>query len=446
MRGRPRQAAMLAATSALALVVTACGGSDAPAEPVAANPAPPVAVSANPAHGASGVLTSVVPVVTAANGKLTDVVVRDGKGHVIPGRLATTGGSWKATGGLVAGRTYTVQATGLDTAGRPFQRLSKFRTIKPKKLVKAYVTPIEGQTVGIGQPIAVTFSKPILNRAAVESRLLVETSRPIEGAWHWIDDQRVHFRPREYWPARTDVTLRTNLKDVNVGNDVFGDENREISFRIGRSQISVVDVDNYTMTVFRNGKKVQVFPVSTGKPGFRTRGGKKVVLGSERSKTMDARSIGISPGSSEYYNLFVEYAVRITWSGEFIHAAPWSLSSQGRENVSHGCVGMSMSNAKWFYDHSIPGDVVDTVGSKRRMELTNGYGDWNMPWSAWLRGSALAGKAAPAAAAEPAAPATLSAAGAGETKGAPAAAADAAPAAAPSPAPRATAVPPASRG
>jgi lipoprotein-anchoring transpeptidase ErfK/SrfK len=390
MRGRPRQAAMLGATSALALVVTGCGGSDAPAEPVAVN-VPPVAVSANPANGTSNVLTSVQPVVTAANGKLTGVVVRDGKGRVIPGRLATTGGSWKASGALVAGRTYTVQASGLDTAGRPFQKLSTFRTIKPKKLVKTYVTPIEGQTVGIGQPIAVTFSKPILDRAAVESRLQVETSRPIEGAWHWMDDQRVHFRPREYWPARTDVTLRTSLKDVNVGNDVYGEENRTISFRIGRSQISVVDVDKYTMTVFRNGKQVKVFPVSTGKPGFRTRGGKKVVLGSERSKTMDARSIGISPGSSEYYNLFVEYAVRITWSGEFIHAAPWSLSSQGRENVSHGCVGMSMSNAIWLFNQSTVGDIVKVVGSPRPLEPGNGYTDWNVSWDDWLAGSALQG-------------------------------------------------------
>ncbi len=185
------------------------------------------------------------------------------------------------------------------------------------------------------------------------------------------------------------MTVRTNLKDVNVGRDIWGQEDRKVTFQIGRSQISTVDVEKLTMTVVRDGKLVRTFPVSTGKEGFRTRGGKKVVLATERSKTMDATSIGIRPGQAEYYRLFVEYAVRVTWSGEFVHAAPWSVRHQGKRNVSHGCVGMSMDNARWFYDHTIIGDVVDTVNSSREMELRNGFGDWNMSWAEWVKGSAL---------------------------------------------------------
>lgn len=466
-RRATRSVGLVGVTSTLALLAAGCS-SEPPAQPVAVKLVPPVTVMANPANGARDVLTSVVPLVTASNGKLTGVVVRDGKGRVISGRLASTGGSWQATGPLVAGRAYTVQATGLDGAGRPFQRLTTFHTIKPKKIAKASVSPLAGQTVGIGQPISVTFSKPVTDKATVEGRLSVETSKPIVGAWHWISDTNVRFRPREYWPANTDVTLRTNLKDVNVGNDIWGDENREIKFRIGRAQVSVVDTDTYTMTVYRNGKKVKVFPVTTGKPGFRTRSGKKVVLGYERHKTMDARSIGISPGASEYYLMHVDYAVRVTWSGEFVHAAPWSAGSHGRENASHGCVGMSTTNAKWFYDHTIVGDIVDTKGSKKKMELTNGYGDWNMRWAKWVAGSALGGQSAPAAPASAASRPTLSAAGSAPAAGGgPVASGSAAPAApagklagddaapttpagsttstAASPARRTAAVPPASR-
>jgi lipoprotein-anchoring transpeptidase ErfK/SrfK len=390
----------LAGISALSLLLAGCSsGPDAAPTAGHAPAAVAMSITSNPADGSSDVITTLAPVVTAAGGRLSKVVIRSADGQKVPGVLTSSGTMWRATGTLAPGSTYTVQVVGLDSSGRQIRQQSSFSTQKPKKVVKAFVSPLAGQTVGIGQPIVVTFSKAVKDRAAVESRLLVETSKPVVGAWHWMSDKRVHFRPTQYWPDHTKVTLRTNLKDVNIGRDIWGDEDRKVSFEIGRSQVSVVDVDKLTMTVTRDGKVVKTFPVSTGKPGFRTRGGKKVVLATERSKTMDARSIGISPGSSEYYNLFVEYAVRMTWSGEFVHAAPWSVRSQGRENVSHGCVGMSMDNARWFYDHTIIGDVIDVVGSKRKMELENGYGDWNLSWEEWLKGSALPHEAP--AAAEP---------------------------------------------
>ena len=86
-----------------------------------------------------------------------------------------------------------------------------------------------------------------------------------------------------YWPADTKVTLRTNLKEVDVGDGIWGDENREISFKVGRSQISVVDVDKLKMIVYREGKKVREFPVSTGKLKSRTVArGRRAENGSER--------------------------------------------------------------------------------------------------------------------------------------------------------------------
>ena len=169
--------------------------------------------------------------------------------------------------------------------------------------------------------------------------------------------------------------------------------NRTVKFRTGSSMISVVDVDRHTLTVWRNGKKARVIPVSTGKDGFQTRNGTKVILEKHTLKIMDASTIGISQSDPEYYRLEVPYAMRVTWSGEFLHAAPWSNGGQGRDNVSHGCVGMSMSNAIWLFDQSHRRRRRQGDGSPRTLEPGNGYTDWNVSWSDWLAGSALQGSA-----------------------------------------------------
>jgi lipoprotein-anchoring transpeptidase ErfK/SrfK len=141
--------------------------------------------------------------------------------------------------------------------------------------------------------------------------------------------------------------------------------------------------------VRRNGKVLRVVPVTTGKEGFATRNGVKVIISRESSRQMDAETTGLKKTDPEYYNVKVKYAMRVTWSGEFLHAAPWSVGSQGRANVSHGCTGMSTENAKWLFERSKMGDVVKFVGSKRPLESYNGYTMWNMGLASWARQSAL---------------------------------------------------------
>ena len=106
-------------------------------------------------------------------------------------------------------------------------------------------------------------------------------------------------------------------------------------------------------------------------------------------KVMDSATVGIPKGSPDYYKLDVPYALRVTWSGEFVHAAPWSTANQGLANVSHGCVGMSLSNAIWLFNLTTVGDVVKVINSPRTLEPGNGYTDWNVPWKQWRKGSAL---------------------------------------------------------
>jgi len=238
-------------------------------------------------------------------------------------------------------------------------------------------------------PIIVRFNTTVQDRAAVEQALAVTSSKPAEGAWSWVSDTEVHYRPKDYWPAYSDVKLDVNLKNVDAGRGVWGMANRTVKFHTGSSMVSVVDVDRHTLTVFRNGAKVRVIPVTTGKAEFLTRNGIKVILEKHTMKIMDSTTVGIPKSSPEYYRLEVPYAMRVTWSGEFVHAAPWSTGDQGRDNVSHGCVGMSMSNAIWLFNRSTVGDIVKVVGSSRPLEPGNGYTDWNVSWSDWLAGSAL---------------------------------------------------------
>ena len=162
------------------------------------------------------------------------------------------------------------------------------------------------------------------------------------------------------------------------------------TFHVGDSVISKVNLDTHRMRVLVNGDLARVIPVSAGKPGWETRSGTKVIIEKFREKRMDAATIGVEPGDPEYYNIEeVPYAMRVTYSGEFLHGAPWSVGAQGEANVSHGCVGMSIEDAAWLYNISKRGDVVDVTGSNKWMTLTNGYGDWTLPFKEYKQGSAL---------------------------------------------------------
>ena len=395
-RGRGRRATVLVAVVCALALTSGCTstGASRPAAAIAGGSSsstalPQATVAVAPVSGSVGVAVDQPVTVTAGNGKLTSVTLTDGKGRAVQGAIAADGVTWTSTGPLRLAAHYVVAATAIDTAGQTTQDTSAFITLKPRKVLVTSISPLSGQSVGVGMPIVVRFNAPVTDRATVERALVVTSSVPVEGAWSWTSDTEVHYRPRVYWPAQDKVTLDVNLKNVNAGNGVWGAKSRTISFDTGAAMVSLINVDTHTLTVTRNGQTLRVIPISTGKAGFLTRNGIKVILEKYTLKVMDATTIGIAKGSSEYYRLDVPYAMRVTWSGEFVHAAPWSVRSQGRTNVSHGCVGMSTSNAIWLYNSSTVGDVVKVVGSPRQLEPGNGYTDWNVSWPEWLAGSAL---------------------------------------------------------
>ncbi len=204
-------------------------------------------------------------------------------------------------------------------------------------------------------PVIVRFDVPVSDKANIEKHLQVTNSSGQKGAWHWLNDSEVHWRPVHYWKPGTDVTVKADINSIPAGNGIYGQLSRTTKFHIGQSVISKVNMQTHRMKVFVNGKMARNIPITTGQPGFTTRSGIKVIVEKFRHKRMDSETIGIAHNDPQGYDLDdVEYAMRVTYSGEFVHAAPWSVGSQGYANVSHGCTGMSTANAGWLYSISKP--------------------------------------------------------------------------------------------
>ena len=326
--------------------------------------------------------------ITADGGRLAEVSITGPKGAVA-GDFSADGRTWIAeNNALKYGTVYLVRARAVDTRGVPVETTSSFRTVDPSELFSGQVSPENGAVVGVGTPITVTFDRAIRDRAAVENALVVRTPTPIEGAWSWKSPTTVVFRPAEYWPSNIAVQVDLNLMGVRAKRGVFGESNISSSFTTGVSMVTKVNALTHTAEVYRDGTLIRTIPVTTGKPGFETRSGIVVITTKETSRVMDAATGGTDRSDPEYYRILVRHAMRITTSGAFLHGAPWSEGSQGRANVSHGCIGMSSANAEWLFDQSSLGDVVEITGTSIPQNLGNGVTVWTEAWSQWLANSA----------------------------------------------------------
>jgi Bacterial Ig domain/L,D-transpeptidase catalytic domain len=248
-----------------------------------------------------------------------------------------------------------------------------------KRLSGAHINITDGQTVGIGMPISVTFSRPVPKEQRAETERQLKVTADVEGSWSWVKDhdlldgQRVDFRPRTYWKPGTKVT-------VQAGSGITR------HFTIGRSLVATVDVRTHTMKVVDDGA-TRTVPVIAGAPGMDTWNGTMVVLDKEPKVFMNSQTVGFGNAYAEYYY----NDVHLTTSGTYIHENPKADTYAGHQNITHGCVGLATDGtAKRFYDEVIPGDVVTVVGSKETVAPGNGYGDWNVDWATWRAGSALA--------------------------------------------------------
>ncbi|MET8331688.1 Ig-like domain-containing protein [Streptomyces sp. NPDC005181] len=385
---------------ALVAGATACGGPDG--HPLAEQPYDAAdEISSNAPEGDEKADPDKPLEVTATgdDGRITDVAAVDTAGHHLAGELSADGLRWHSTVPLAAGTRYTVRVSVEDDDGAPGSRTLSFETAPAKKLLKVTFGPHAG-TYGVGQPITAELSAPVKGKAAratVERSLKVRSTPSVPGSWYWVDDKILHYRPQEYWPARATIEVSSTMAGIKVANGLYGAPTKALKITTGDRIEAITNAAAHSMTVKRNGVVINTIPVTTGRPGFDTRNGVKVVLSKEYSVRMRGETIGISADSGDGYDLLVYYATRVTWSGEYVHAAPWSTGSQGYANVSHGCTGMSNAQAQWFYNTVREGDLVSVVGSQgsTMTPFDNGYGDWNLSWAKWQQGSALQNNATP---------------------------------------------------
>lgn len=351
----------------------------------------PAVVTVTPAAKADEVRPDQQVTVKVASGSITRLTVKSPDAdEPLKGSVSADHSQWTGLPQLKPGADYKITGTATGTDGKPVEISSSFSVMRADLRLKASVSPLSGTTVGVGMPIMVLWNHPVTDRTAVERRLKVTTSVPVEGTWHWNDDKQVNWRPKNYWPANTKVAVDIDTQGVKAGDDLWGWANRHIEFQIGSSVISYIDVRKHSMSVWINGRVARQIPITAGKEGFTTRSGIKLVMEKYRVKRMDARTVGIKPGDPDYYDIHdVQYAHRVTSSGEFVHGAPWSTGSQGSTNVSHGCVGMSLKNAAWYWGQTHIGDPVIVTGTTRKIEPGNGWTDWDMSWSQYKAASAL---------------------------------------------------------
>lgn len=396
-RLRPRTAGAVLALGALSITTAGCqatGGADA--QPTSDPPASPVAFTASVRENAKDVRPDSRITVSASEGVLHAVALTDLDGNELKGEMQSDG-TWRLTDLLSPGTPYRLKATGQNVEGTAAEFNRAFATLVPKVEATYRVTP-DGATVGVGMPVMVTFDSPVMTpqmRATVERRMTIKTEPKQEGAWGWHSERELFWRPKEYWKPNTKVTVNAPLRGVQTGEKKWITEDKGAAFTIAkRARISTVDVNGHSMTVRENGKVVGTYPVSNGQAtaNWQTRSGTKIITEKQKFMVMDAATLGVPEDDPNYYRTEVDYAMRVTNTGEFLHSAPWSVWAQGRRNVSHGCVNMSPRDAREMFNASIVGDVVDFVNSPRKMKAGEGVGVWLFSYDEWKARSALAKK------------------------------------------------------
>jgi lipoprotein-anchoring transpeptidase ErfK/SrfK len=366
--------------------------------PGAATPsATPVTLTVSPKAGAAKVSPTDPVTVAVEGGRLESVTVAAGRKKV-SGTVQADGASWRSTGTLAYGKKYQVTASVVDSAGARVRKTSTFTTLEPSHVagVTFQANGLNvlktGGTYGMGQPVIVAFGHAVADKAAAEKAITVETTPAVEGKFFWVSSTIVHWRPAKYWAKGTKVKVSVDAFGVHLGKGVYGAAGESTHFTIGRSLLAICDNSTHRTKVYIDGKMVRDMASSNGRGGytqgangeqihFWTQEGPHVVLSKEKTHTMSSASYGLSDPNNPYYYApeVVQLCTRISYSGEFLHAAPWN-HSLGQANLSHGCVNLSTADARWVYDNFLVGDVVDVRHTPKALPVSDGLGDWTVPY------------------------------------------------------------------
>ncbi|MEH0981005.1 L,D-transpeptidase [Micromonospora sp. CPCC 205556] len=390
------------------LALSGCGEGRKKAEFVgggatAGTSAPPASPSGEPSQAATAGLTVSPadgakgrPVSTEISAKLPDggtvssvTLTADG-GDRVEGRMRRDGSSWVPSAPLKYDTRYTATVTGTGSGGETRAGTSTFTTMaKPKSMINSGLYLFDDKSYGVAMPVVVEFHPgiPKKDRAAVQKRMFVQTDPPQPGAWHWVyNGTQAYYRAPQYWKPGTTLDVRIALAGIPLSNGRYGNVDRSATAKIGRSFEMKVDNATKKMEVLQDGRLIRTLPVSLGKKKTPSSSGTLVVMEKKEKTVFDTMD---SPDPENRYRVDIDFAQRITWGGEYIHAAPWSEGQQGRRNVSHGCVNVSMAAGRWLFEQTRVGDPITIKGTERKIAPGNGWTAWSLTWSEFVKGSAL---------------------------------------------------------
>jgi len=359
-----------------------------PSPSAAASPVVPVTVNLTPAAGKKDVPISAEIGLDITGGKVTTVVLKGADGKAVSGALRDDGSAWVPSKPLKTKQRYAATVTAADAAGRTASATTSFTTMgAPARKTGTGLYLFDDHTYGVAMPVVAEFNPGIAkkDRAAVQKRMFVRTDPPQPGTWSWTSTgTQAYYRAPEFWQPGTKLTVRLGVGGLPTGGGRYGSQDRAASATIGRSLVMKVDNKTKKMTVVEGGKAIRTMPVSLGKPSTPSSSGTMVVMDKATSTVFDTTDEG--PNG---YKVNIDYAQRLTWSGQYIHSAPWSVGDQGRRNVSHGCVNLSPSNARWLFGKTLIGDPVTVQGTGDKLVYGNGWTPWNVSWKEFVKGSAL---------------------------------------------------------
>jgi lipoprotein-anchoring transpeptidase ErfK/SrfK len=405
---KPRRGWKIAAVAAVAVALAVGGvgaatantwlpGADSAVAPNGPSSAPsatptvaalPVSMSLAPAAGATLVNPATPVVAEVKNGTVFNAVLKEtATGETTDGELFVSGSKWIASKPLKFNTDYTLDVTAVDDNGKQSNQVSTFTTVPEANEADMWMYPANASTVGVAQPLEFHFSEPVTNKAAMEKAIKVTSATGQKGAFHWYSDTMVRYRAADHWPANTKLTVQMNLFGVDYGNGQIGNFNKTNTINIGDKVVMEADATAKNVHIYVNDKLTKTFLASMGDERFPSAAGYLVLTADkQRNATFDASTIGLKPGDPAYYGkLDVEYATRLANSGIFIHlAAPVAIPYLGQVNLSHGCIGLNREGASWVFDNMKPGDLVHMVGTPDPTDTiapTDGFGDWNIPFS-----------------------------------------------------------------
>jgi lipoprotein-anchoring transpeptidase ErfK/SrfK len=393
-----RRMGVAAAVAALLLAAACTGGDPAPgggSDGGRADRGPTATVALTPADRSTDVPVSAEIGVKVDGGTLGEVTLVADGGQPVEGAMREDGSSWVPTEPLAYTTTYTATVTAAADGGEPTETTTTFTTMKrPGKRMGAHVYMADDAVYGQAMPIVVEFAnggvKDDKQRATVERRLFVRSDPPQEGAWHWDSATQIEYRPREYWQPGSKLDVRLGLGGLPIGDGRYGQVDITIKASIDTVRRAVtIDNASKRLTATQDGRPVKTMPVSLGKPSAPSFSGTMVVMEKLARTVFDSSTYGTPVDSADGYRTKVQFAERLTWDGQFIHAAPWSVASQGRRNVSHGCVNVSTANGRWLYTWFKVGDPVTVKGTGHRLNGGNGWTAWDLSWEDFVAGSAL---------------------------------------------------------